>query len=100
MGTGNGIPDLAVIIPAYNEGASLGGCLDSVRQALECAGVANAEVIVVDDHSGDDTSEIARENGVRAIRQRRRLGQMAACSLGVAASSAPLLFFVDADCRV
>ena len=100
MKTGNRIPDLAVIIPAYNEASGLGGCLGSVRQALECAGATEAEVIVVDDHSTDETSDVARAHGALAIRQSRRLGQMAACSLGVANSSASLLFFVDADCRV
>lgn len=100
MGTGNRIPDLAVIIPARNEASRLGGCLDSVRQALERAEVADAEVIVVDDDSTDETSDVARAHGALAIRQSRRLGPLAAWSLGVASSSAPLLLFADADCRV
>ncbi len=95
-----GLPDLAVIIPARNEGTRLGGCLDSVRRALEYAGAAEAEVIVVDDLSTDKTSDVARAHGATAIRQGRRLGPLAAWSLGVARSSASLLFFVDADCRV
>ena len=100
MRTGNRIPDLAVIIPARNEASRLGGCLDSVRQALECAEVTDAEVIVVDDDSTDETSDVARAHGALALRQSRRLGPLAAWSLGVANSSASLLFFVDADCRV
>ncbi|MGP0028210.1 MAG: glycosyltransferase family 2 protein [Streptosporangiaceae bacterium] len=100
MRIGNCVPDLAVIIPARNEASRLGGCLGSVREALECAEVTEAEVIVVDDNSTDETSDVARAHGVLAIRQSRRLGQMAACSLSVASSSASLLFFVDADCRV
>ena len=35
MRTGDRIPDLAVIIPAHNEASGLGGCLESVRVALE-----------------------------------------------------------------
>jgi glycosyltransferase involved in cell wall biosynthesis len=100
MGTGSRIPDLAVIIPAHNEAPRLGECLDSVHQALECAELADAEVIVVDDHSTDETSDVARAHGALAIRQSERHGQMAACSLGVARSSAPLVSFVDADCLV
>ena len=100
MSTGDRIPDLAVIIPAHNEASGLGECLESIRVALEYAEVTEAEVIVVDDHSTDETSDVARAHGALAIRQSRRLGQMAACSLGVASSSASLLFFVDADCRV
>ncbi len=100
MGTGNRIPDLAVIIPARNEASRLGGCLDSVRQALECAEVTDVEVIVVDDDSTDETSDVARAHGALALRQSRRLGPLAAWSLGIANSSASLLFLVDADCRV
>ena len=90
MTTGNRVPDLAVIIPAHNEASRLGGCLNSIREALEYAEVTDAEVIVVDDHSTDETSDVARAHGALAIRQSRRLGQMAACSLGVANSSASL----------
>ena len=100
MRSGHRIPDLAVIIPARNEASRLGGCLDSIRQALECAEVADAEVIVVDDHSTDETSDVARAYGALAIRQSPRLGPLGAWSLGVANSSASLLFFADADCRV
>jgi glycosyltransferase involved in cell wall biosynthesis len=100
MRTGNRIPDLAVIIPARNEASRLGGCLGSVREALERAEVTEAEVIVVDDHSTDETSDVARAHGALALRQSQRLGKMAACSLGVVSSSASLLFFVDADCCV
>jgi glycosyltransferase involved in cell wall biosynthesis len=100
MSTSNRIPDLAVIIPARNEASRLGGCLDSVRQALECAEVAEAEVIVVDDDSTDETSDVARAHGALAFRQSQRLGPLAAWSLGVVNSSASLLSFVDADCLV
>ncbi len=100
MSTSSRIPDLAVIIPARNEASRLGGCLDSVRQALECAEVAEAEVIVVDDDSTDETSDVARAHGALAFRQSQRLGVLAAWSLGVVNSSASLLSFVDADCRV
>jgi len=100
MTTGNRAPYLAVIIPAHNEASRLGECLNSIHEALKYADVTDAQVIVVDDHSADETSEVARAHGAFTIRQSRRLGQMAACSLGVVNSSAPLLFFVDADCRV
>jgi glycosyltransferase involved in cell wall biosynthesis len=100
MRTGKRTPDLAVIIPAHNEAPRLGACLDSIREAVEYAAGTDAEVIVVDDQSTDETSDAARAHGARAIRQSSRLGQMAACSLGVVNSSASLLFFVDADCRV
>jgi glycosyltransferase involved in cell wall biosynthesis len=100
MSTGNRVPDLAVIIPARNEASRIGGCLGSVRRALEFAEVTDAEVIVVDDASNDETSDIARAHGAVAIRQSQRGGPLEAWARGVDDSSAPLLFFVDADCRV
>lgn len=100
MTTGNRAPHLAVIIPAHNEASRVGECLNSIREALEYAELTDAQVIVVDDHSTDETSDVARAHGAFTIRQSRRLGQMAACSAGVLNSSASLLFFVDADCRV
>ena len=93
-------PALAVIIPARNEAPRIGGCLDSVHQALGHAGLTDAEVIVVDDESTDQTSEVARAHGALALRQARRQGPLAAWSRGVADSSASVLCFVDADCRV
>jgi glycosyltransferase involved in cell wall biosynthesis len=89
-----------VIIPARNEAPRIGACLDSIRRALEYAGVTEAEVIVVDDESTDETSQVARAHGALAVRQSQRRGPLAAWTLGVASSSAPLLFFVDADCHV
>jgi glycosyltransferase involved in cell wall biosynthesis len=96
----NQIPDLAVIIPAYNEAQRIGACLDSIREGLEYAQLTDAELIVVDDESDDDTSDVARAHGAVAIRQSRRQGPLAAWSRGVAASSASLVCFVDADSRV
>lgn len=100
MSTGNRGPDLAVIIPARNEASRIGGCLDSVRRALDGAGATDAEVVVVDDASTDQTSDIARAHGALAIRQSVRGGPLNAWSRGVASSSASVLVFVDADCRV
>ena len=62
----NRILDLAVIIPAYNEAKRIGVCIDSIHAALEHAEVADAEVIVVDDESSDDTSDVARAHGAGA----------------------------------
>ncbi len=93
-------PDLAVIIPARNEARNIGGCLDSIHEALEQAKVTDAEVIVVDDESSDGTCEVARAHGARVLRQVPRRGPLAAWTRGVAESSAPWLCFVDADCRV
>ncbi|MFN4211965.1 MAG: glycosyltransferase family 2 protein, partial [Devosia sp.] len=56
---------LAFVIPAYNEEALIGKCLESVIAEIARSG-ADAEVIVVNNASTDRTGEIARSyTGVR-----------------------------------
>jgi glycosyltransferase involved in cell wall biosynthesis len=58
------IPEVSIIVPARNEEASLGGCLQSLTAQT---GVA-FEIIVVDDGSTDRTREIAESfAGVRIV---------------------------------
>jgi glycosyltransferase involved in cell wall biosynthesis len=57
-------PQVSVIIPARNEEASMGACLDSFSDQSGFS----FEVIVVDDHSTDRTKEIAKSMpGVQVI---------------------------------
>src|ERR1035438_3466786 len=51
-----GQPQVSIVIPARNEEASLGSCLESL---VAQTGVS-FEIIVVDDHSTDRTREIAQ----------------------------------------
>ena len=53
-----------VVLPAYNEEASLPPLLDAIQSALEPAGVAY-RVIVVDDGSRDGTAGVATEASLR-----------------------------------
>lgn len=84
---------VAVIIPAKNEAASIGSVLDSVLvhdQLID-------ELIVVSDHSGDDTATVADHHGARVVRLERSTGKGAAMSAGVASSTSTILAFLDAD---
>lgn len=53
-------PDYSIVIPAYNEGTRLGPTLEKVL-AFVHAQRWNAEVIVVNDGSRDNTADIVRE---------------------------------------
>lgn len=90
-------PQLSVIIPVYNRVATLRTAIASV---LAQDGVA-VEVIVVDDGSDDSSAAAATEvdKRVRVIRQ-QRAGVSAARNAGVAASTAPLIGFLDSDDEV
>jgi biofilm PGA synthesis N-glycosyltransferase PgaC len=54
---------LTIIVPAYNEGASLADTLRSIAAQT----VRVAEVIVVDDCSTDDTAAVARALGITVL---------------------------------
>jgi glycosyltransferase involved in cell wall biosynthesis len=91
-------PTVSVVIPARNEEACLGACLQSL---VSQAGVP-FEIIVVDDHSTDRTREIAQSfPGVRVIDAgplpQGWTGKNNAVTAGARQSRGEWLLFTDAD---
>jgi glycosyltransferase involved in cell wall biosynthesis len=88
-------PSVSIVIPAYNASATVRASVDSVlAQAVE-----DLEVIVVDDGSKDDTTEVARaidDPRVKVIEQ-RNAGPSAARNAGLAAARGRYVGFLDAD---
>ena len=68
---------LLVLIPAYNEEASLAAVIAGVREI-----VAEAEILVVDDCSRDRTAEVGRQMRARVVRHPINLGYGAALLTG------------------
>lgn len=58
-------PDLSVVIPARNEVANLPTTIRSLREVLGTAGI-HSEIIVVNDHSTDDSMAVLSELQVEA----------------------------------
>ncbi len=86
---------VSVVIPAFNEEASIGATIESVRAALNFCG-RGAEIIVVDNCSTDATAEIARGKGAMVVSESHR--QIArARNAGARAARGRFLVFVDAD---
>ncbi len=86
---------LAVIIPAYDEEATIGTILSRV-DALPCV----REVIVVDDGSRDQTASIVESfesPRVRLIRQPRNRGKTAAVRRAIEEVTSPITIIQDAD---
>jgi glycosyltransferase involved in cell wall biosynthesis len=84
---------ISVVIPAYNESATLATVVERVTDlGLDC------EIVVVDDGSTDDTSTtLAHLPEVRLLRHARNQGKGAAVRTGIAASVGDIVVVQDAD---
>jgi glycosyltransferase involved in cell wall biosynthesis len=83
---------LSIILPAKNEAEGLRRTLPGLRALFP-----DAEVIVVDDGSTDETAAVAAENGASVLRSPYAMGNGAAIKRGTRAASGEVLVFMDAD---
>ena len=87
-------PVVSVIVTTKNEERNIGACLESVVQQS----MAPLEVIVVDNNSEDQTSEIAKQYGARVF----QLGpeRSAQRNYGVEKAHGVYILYLDADMRL
>jgi glycosyltransferase involved in cell wall biosynthesis len=90
------MPELAFVVPAYNEEALIGRCLASILREIETTG-CRAEVVVVNNASTDRTREIASSFPKVRVVDEPIKGLVQARHAGLMASSAELVANVDAD---
>jgi chlorobactene glucosyltransferase len=95
-------PLVSVIVPARNEARNIGRCIGSILRSE----YPNLEVILVDDHSSDDTAAVARHacGGDPRLQILANpdlpngwFGKQWACATGASAARGHLLVFTDAD---
>lgn len=97
------LPTVSVCVPARNETYALAGCLDSIL----ASDYPKLEVIVFDDCSQDNTSQLIRSfahAGVRFIEgtppEEGWLGRNQACDVLARESSGNFLLYIDVDTRI
>lgn len=86
-------PDrVSVVIPALNEELSIGHIVESIKTRLP-----NAEIIVVNDGSTDQTEDSARKAGAIVLSHDRCIGYGASLRTGVEAATGEYVVFCDGD---
>ena len=83
---------ISLILPAKNEADGLRRALPGVRELLP-----DAEIIVVNDGSTDETAEVALQFGATVLSSPYSMGNGAAIKRGARAATGDILVFMDAD---
>jgi glycosyltransferase involved in cell wall biosynthesis len=83
---------LSIIIPALDEGDSLQTLLPALREQFP-----TAEIIVVDDHSSDQTFQVCESNRCRCLRNPYQMGNGAAIKRGSRLATGDYLAMMDGD---
>jgi len=85
-------PDTSVVIPAFNEAASVGAVVGALLAAARWR-----EILVIDDASSDDTGARAETAGARVIRHPYNKGNGAAVKTGIRQATGRFVLIADAD---
>jgi dolichyl-phosphate beta-glucosyltransferase len=91
----------SIVIPAYNENARIGRALTDVLRAIE-KNAWNAEVLIVNDGSTDDTAAIVQEFAlshpiIRLIHNGGNRGKGYSVRHGMLEATGSIVMFTDAD---
>jgi glycosyltransferase involved in cell wall biosynthesis len=83
---------ISVIIPVYNEAQAIGETVHNIRKL-----VPDAEIVVVDDGSVDDSAMVAREAGAYVWSHPYNIGNGAAIKTGIRLASGEKIVLMDGD---
>jgi glycosyltransferase involved in cell wall biosynthesis len=92
-------PKVSIVVPAFNEAVRIADSVHRIQAFLQTVSW-NAEVIVVDDGSADDTSAVVKSvkfPGLRLLRNDPNTGKGFAVRAGVLVATGEYVLFTDAD---
>ncbi|HKB30321.1 MAG TPA: glucosyl-3-phosphoglycerate synthase [Streptosporangiaceae bacterium] len=99
-----GTARISVVLPAYNEGRTVGTIVAAIRGSLMQAYPLVDEIVVIDSRSTDDTARVAAAAGARVFAQdgvlphlRPESGKGEALWKSLAVTTGDLIVFLDAD---
>jgi dolichyl-phosphate beta-glucosyltransferase len=98
-----GVPDLSIVIPAYNEALRLPAYLEEIGRFFQKRGQQDhVEIIVVDDGSHDGTNSVVerfrqRNAAVKLFRHTPNRGKGYAVRVGMRQARGRLCLFADSD---
>ena len=82
----------SVVIPAFNEGMTIGPLVSGLRSSAPWH-----EILVIDDGSSDETAGQAEAAGARVVRHPYNKGNGAAVKTGIRESTGANILIIDAD---
>jgi len=91
---------ISILIPVYNEEATIINLLKSVQKEISKIKTVNFEIIVIDDCSNDNTSKFLRENETlynHVISLEKNQGKGGAILQGLEKAKGEFILFQDAD---
>jgi glycosyltransferase involved in cell wall biosynthesis len=93
---------LSVVLPAYNEATNLRQLIPEIVETLEWLDRGEAEIVIVDDGSTDETAAAARQAAslyecVRFVRLQANFGQSEALAAGIDHARGDVVVTMDAD---
>lgn len=83
---------ISIIIPAYNEANNIGDVISEIRLLNP-----DFEIIVIDDGSKDNTTEVSAQAGAIVYRHPHNIGNGAAIKSGIRVATGDILVFMDGD---
>ena len=90
---------LSIVIPTLNKEKILINCIDSIKHSAKKCNISNYEIIVVDDHSSDQSYKLLNRKhpDVRLILHNQNKGFGASCNDGIREAKGDIIILLNDD---